>query len=72
MKALEIRQLETRELQEQLETKREELFKLRLSWSTGSLDNPNQMRVIRKDIARLLTVLHERNLAAQVVKGESE
>ena len=44
--------------------KREELFKLRISWQTGSLEDPNQMRVARKDLARMLTVARERELAA--------
>ncbi len=70
MKMTEIRELDTHALADQIEAKREELFKLRISWRTGSLEDPNQMRVVRKDIARLLTVLRERQLAAEVVEGD--
>ncbi len=70
MKMSEIRELETNALIDQIESKREELFKLRISWRTGSLEDPNQMRVVRKDIARMLTVLRERQLAAEVVEKD--
>ncbi len=70
MKMEEIRELETPALIDQIEAKREELFKLRISWRTGSLEDPNQMRVVRKDIARMLTEVRERQLAAALVEGE--
>ena len=70
MKMSEIRELETTALLEQIESKREELFKLRISWRTGSLEDPNQMRAVRKDIARMLTVVRERQLAAALVEGD--
>ena len=70
MKMSEIRELETNALVDQIESKREELFKLRISWRTGSLEDPNQMRLVRKDIARMLTVLRERQLAAELVEGD--
>ncbi len=72
MKMSEIRELETNALIDQIEAKREELFKLRISWRTGSLEDPNQMRVVRKDIARMLTVVRERQLAAEVVEGDQK
>ncbi len=70
MRAKEIRQMDTSELADLLETKREELFKLRLNWAAGSLEDPNQMAVLRKDIARILTVLREHELARQIVGEE--
>lgn len=70
MRAKEIRQMDTSELASLLETKREELFKLRLNWAAGSLEDPNQLTVLRKDIARMLTILHERELARQIVGEE--
>ncbi len=72
MKMTDIRELETAALLEQIEAKREELFKLRISWRTGSLEDPNQMRIVRKDIARMLTVMRERQLAAEVVEGDQK
>ncbi len=70
MKMTEIRELETQALIDQIEAKREELFKLRISWRTGSLEDPNQMRIVRKDIARMLTIVRERQLAAALVEGD--
>jgi large subunit ribosomal protein L29 len=72
MKVSEIREMDTNVLLEQIESKREELFKLRISWQTGSLEDPNMIRVARKDLARLLTVARERELAAALVEGEAE
>jgi large subunit ribosomal protein L29 len=71
MLASEFRQMETAELHSRLEELREGLFRLRLQWNTGQLDNPNEMKKVRKDIARLMTVLRERELAAEIVKGET-
>ena len=70
MKISEIREMESATLLEQIESKREELFKLRISWQTGSLEDPNQVRNVRKDLARMLTVARERELAAELVGGE--
>ena len=70
MKISEVRELENATLLEQIESKREELFKLRISWQTGSLEDPNQVRAVRKDLARMLTVARERELAAELVGGE--
>jgi large subunit ribosomal protein L29 len=50
----------TRELQEQLEKDRQELFNLRFQAATQQLDNPRRVREVRKNIARLLTILSER------------
>jgi large subunit ribosomal protein L29 len=70
LKIAAIREMETPTLIEQVAAKREELFKLRLEWATGSLDDPNQIRAVRKDLARLLTVVRERELAAALVGRE--
>jgi large subunit ribosomal protein L29 len=67
----ELREMESSALLEQIEAKREELFKLRISWQTGSLEDPNQIRVARKDLARMLTVARERELAAELIGGEA-
>ena len=70
MKVSEIRDLESPTLLEQIESKRQELFNLRIQWNTGSLENPNQMHIVRKDIARILTVLRERELAVTFLQDE--
>jgi len=72
MKSSEIREMEVQTLLDTIESKREELFKLRMSWVTNKLEDPNQMRIVRKDIARMLTVLRERELAAEYLEGESD
>jgi large subunit ribosomal protein L29 len=71
MKASEIRELETQALLDLVESKREELFKLRMSWAANRLENPNEMRLVRKDIARALTEIRQRELAAEYLQGES-
>lgn len=48
------------ELREQLEAHRQELFNLRFQASTQQLDNPRRIRGVKKDIARILTILQER------------
>jgi large subunit ribosomal protein L29 len=70
LKIAAIREMETTALLELIEAKREELFKLRLEWVTGSLEDPNQVRAVRKDLARMLTVIRERELAAALVGRE--
>ena len=71
MKILEIREMDTQAILDGVEAKREELFKLRLAWAANRLEDPNQIHVLRKDIARMLTVARERELAAQYLEGES-
>ncbi len=71
MKPSELRDMETQALLDLSESKREELFRLRMSWAANRLEDPNQMRIVRKDIARVLTVLRERELAAEYLEGES-
>lgn len=70
MKVDEIRLLESADILQKIEDQRQALFNLRLNWTTGALDNPNEMRVVRKDIARMLTVLRERELATEYVQDE--
>jgi len=50
-------------LQEKLSNFKEELFNLRFQLATRQLDNPMRLREVRKSIARIKTVLHERELA---------
>ena len=71
MKSSEIREVETQTLLENIESKREELFRLRIAWAANRLEDPNQMRIVRKDIARMLTMLRERELAASYIGGEN-
>ena len=60
MKAKEIRDRTDDELRKSLEDLEEQLFKLRFQKSTGQIENPTKIRQVRKDIARVLTVMSER------------
>jgi len=72
MKSREIRELETPVLVEKIDEKRRELWNLRMSWSTNTLENPHLIEAARKDLARLLTIAHERALAVALLAGEGE
>lgn len=67
MQASELRELTNEELRLRLQETRRELFNLRQQWYDGSLMDVNVIRVVRKDIARILTILRERELAAEMV-----
>ena len=60
MKATEARELDVEELEERLAATRRELFNLRFQHATGQLENTGQLKEVRKNIARLLTVLEQK------------
>ena len=62
MKANEIRKLSTEEINKKIAESKEELFKLRMKQATGSLENPARIRELRKTVARLKTILREREI----------
>lgn len=62
MKASEIREMSEVELQKELEGLKSELFKLRFQLVTNQLDNPMKLKDVRKSIARVKTVIKEREL----------
>ena len=64
MKAQDIRNMSEQELNNQLITLKEELFNLRFQHATGQLDNPLKIKEVKKDYARVKTVLRERELQA--------
>ena len=65
MNAPEIRDMTDGEIQDRIEQLQEERFRLRFRSATQQLDNPMLLRHIRRDIARLKTVLRERELQNQ-------
>jgi large subunit ribosomal protein L29 len=67
MKVAEIRDLETAELHGRITELKEELFNLRFQLATGQLDNHRRVRACKTDIARIRTVLRERDYAAASV-----
>ncbi len=70
MKAQKVRDLEERELKTQLLEMDEQLFRLRFQMSMGQADGLKKIRIMRKDRARIHTVLRERELAAAAVSGK--
>jgi large subunit ribosomal protein L29 len=62
----ELRELHDEELQTRLRESKEELFNLRFQMATGQLDNNRRLRVVRHDIARIYTILRERELGLSV------
>ena len=56
--------MQDEELAQELTSLKEELFKLRFQHSTNQLENPAQINFVKKDIARVMTVIRERELAA--------
>jgi large subunit ribosomal protein L29 len=62
----ELRESTDDELQSQLREAKEELFNLRFQMATGQLDNNRRLRTVRRDIARIYTILRERELGLSV------
>ena len=77
-KAVELRELPDDDLYVRIEGAKEELFNLRFQLATGQLDNTARLKELRHDVARLATVLRERELeldridAAQAREGVAE
>lgn len=62
MKPAEIRELNYRELQERLAESKEELFNLRFQLATNQLDNTARVKSVKKTVARILTILRDREI----------
>jgi large subunit ribosomal protein L29 len=72
--AAELRELPDEELVTRMEAGKEELFNLRFQLATGQLDNPARMKQVRHDVARIATVLREREIEQELdaIVGEEE
>jgi large subunit ribosomal protein L29 len=66
MKAKELRDLTAEELAKRQKDLKEEVFNLRFRHSTAQLDNTSRMKIIKKDLARIMAVLHEKAQGRQV------
>jgi large subunit ribosomal protein L29 len=62
MNAKDLRDMSERELAEHLATSRKDLFGLRFQHATGELENTAGLRTAKRDLARALTVAHEREI----------
>ncbi len=65
MKAKDIIDLTDEELDQRYRDSRKELFNLRMQQSTGQLDNPMRLRLVRRDIARIKTIMTDRRRTAE-------
>ena len=65
MKINKIKEMSSPDLEKELGELKNELFKLRFSLATNGLDNPMKIKEVRKDIARIKTVLKERELSSE-------
>ena len=63
MKINKIKEMSSPDLEKELGELKQELFKLKFSLATNGLDNPMKIKEVKKDIARINTVLNERKLA---------
>jgi large subunit ribosomal protein L29 len=69
-KPAEMRRMTPAELVGAIDDAKEEMFNLRFQWESGQLEDYTRIRVLKKEIARLLTVQRERELAAEFVQEE--
>ena len=65
MKIAEIREMTTEELQLKITELKKDLFKQRFSLATNNLDNPMRIPAIKKDIAKIMTVIREREIEGE-------
>lgn len=66
MKARELRELSKDELERRMEELRDQLFKLRAQHAIGQLENTAKLKNIKRDIARIKTILKERQLRKEL------
>ena len=69
-RAVEIRQMTNPELVQAISDAKEEMFNLRFQWASGQLEDATRIKQLRKEIARLLTIQRERELAAALIREE--
>jgi len=69
MKAETLREMSPEELDAKAQELREQLLKLRFQQSTGQIESPQMLRGVRKDIARILTVRRQKEIAAKAASA---
>ena len=70
IEAAELRELSDDELRTRLRESKEELFNLRVQSATGQLDNNRHLKTVRRDIARIYTIMRERELGLSAAPTE--
>lgn len=71
MKASEVKQMSAAELDQRLAQLKEELFNLRFQLATGQLENPMNLKQVKRDIARVKTVMRERELQEKAAGAQA-
>jgi large subunit ribosomal protein L29 len=71
-KAHELDEMNDVDLESRLREAKEELFNLRFQAATGQLESHGRLRSVKKDIARIYTVVRERELGIRVAPGDAE
>jgi large subunit ribosomal protein L29 len=69
MNAAEIRAMRSEEIRTKIDEAHQALFKMRFQAASGQLEDFNRVTQLRRDVARMETILRERELAAQAVEG---
>jgi large subunit ribosomal protein L29 len=72
MSAAEIRMLTAEEIEGRIDEAYQSLFRLRFDWASGQLEDNNRICAVKRDIARLKTILREREIAAQSAAVQAE
>jgi len=72
VKAAELREFSEEELVTKLREAKAELFNLRVQGATGQLDNHRRLQVVRRDIARIYTIMRERELGLSTAPHDRE
>ena len=70
MKASELREKSVDELKNELANLKDELFRLRFQLAINQLDNPMRIKAVKKDIARIMTILRDNEIKAATTKTE--
>jgi len=65
MKPGDIRELSEDELTQQLAEMQQEMFNLRMQKSFGQMENPARLRIVRRDLARMKTIIREKEMASK-------
>ena len=71
MKAIELKNLSIEELKQRLSDEQESLANLRFQLATSQLESPIRVRTVRRDVARIQTVLHRKEQAAAPAAGQA-
>ncbi|MCX7698695.1 MAG: 50S ribosomal protein L29 [Candidatus Goldbacteria bacterium] len=69
MKPQEIRELTVQEIERKIKEYKDNLFKLKLKLATKQIENTSQIRILKRDIARMMTILKEKKSKEEAVKG---